>query len=278
MGHFKSVSRKKKTKLKIFKLIVIIFLLVYIFNFAKKITFDDHYLKYLTYSYLGLDFEKKNEEKKEELVFKEETNEPIIYIYNTHQTETYKYNKLTSYNIDYSVMFASYILESYLKEYDIKSVVETTLISDLLKENNMTYSDSYKASRMLLEKSINKYPTLEYFIDLHRDSAIYEKTTCEINGKNYAKIMFVIGLEHENYEINKTFANKLNEKLKAIDPCLSRGILEKSGPGVDGKYNQDFNGNTLLLEIGGQYNQIDEANNTLKILADILYEYIKGKE
>ena len=147
-----------------------------------------------------------------------------------------------------------------------------------LNDNNWKYHESYKASRILLEQSIKNYSTLKYFIDLHRDSSSYEKTTCKINDKSYAKILFVIGLEHENYALNKTLAENLNKKLITIEPCLSRGIIEKSGVGVDGKYNQDFNSNTLLIEIGGQYNEIKEVNNTLKVLASILYEYIMEDE
>ncbi|MBQ6840590.1 MAG: stage II sporulation protein P [Bacilli bacterium] len=274
MGHFKTVSKKRKFQIKIIKLITAVLFLLYVISFiSRKVNLNSKYLNYLTYSYLGMEFETKKEELETKPVFKNEA-EPIIYLYNTHQTESYKYSKLASYNIDYTVMFASYILQSYLEDYNISSVVETTSISKILKENNLKYGQSYQASRKLLEQSVINYPSLKYFIDLHRDSSIYEKTTCELNGEKYAKILFVIGLEHENYQENKIFAEKLNEKLKAVNPCLSRGILEKQGEGVDGKYNQDFNGNTLLLEIGGQYNEINEANNTLKVLASILYEYI----
>ena len=260
---------------RIIKIVVFISVFLILLNyFNKKVNISTKYLNYLTYNYLGMEFEsEKSQIQKDVPVFKEE-KDPIIYIYNTHQTESYKYNKLTSYNIDYTVMFASYILQSYLEQYDIFSVVETTSMSKVLNENGLKYKDSYKASRLLLEQSVIDYPSLEYFIDLHRDSSIYEKTTCEIN----AKILFVVGLEHENYLVNKNLAEMLNEKLKAVNPCLSRGILEKSGEGVDGKYNQDFNGNTLLLEIGGQYNEVSEANNTLKVLASILYEYIMEDE
>ena len=264
--------------LSVLKIVIFIIIIILVLNYlGKKIKLDQKYLDFITYNYLGLEFEKKKEEQSIP-VFNETKNDPIVYIYNTHQTEGYKYDKLQSYNIDYTVMFASYILQSYLKEYDISSVVETNLISGVLKENGWKYQDSYKASRLLLEEIAKKYSSLKYFIDLHRDSSIYEKTTCELNGKTYAKVMFVIGLEHENYEYNKKMANTLNEKLIKVNPCLSRGILEKSGPGVNGIYNQDFNKNVILIELGGQYNKIDEANNTLKVLANILYEYIMEDE
>ena len=171
-------------------------------------------------------------------------------------------------------MFASYILKEYLNDYDIKAIVENESLKNILNENNLTYKDSYKASRILLEQSIINYPTLTYFIDLHRDSSVYEKTTCVIDNKSYAKILFVLGLENKNYLENEKMINSLNERLIKVNSCLSRGITKKSGVGVDGVYNQDFSSNAILIEVGGQYNTITEVNNTLEIFAKILVEYI----
>ena len=50
--------------------------------------------------------------------------------------------------------------------------------------------------------------------------------------------------------------------------------MEKEGPYSNGVYNQDFDKNTILIEVGGQYNDIKQVDNTLKVLAKVLYEYI----
>ena len=42
--------------------------------------------------------------------------------------------------------------------------------------------------------------------------------------------------------------------------------------------HQDFNKNTILIEVGGQYNYIEEVNNTLKIMAKVIYEYLENEE
>ena len=280
MGHFKSVSKKKRFKNKI----IFFILLILLINIGNKyikdnIHIEEKYVKHFLSNFMQRDIVINNEKTYIEIptgtqsVFYEE-KEPIIYIYNTHQSEKYKYSKNNNFNLDYTVEFASLILKDYLEKLGIASVVEEASMNEVLKDNNLKYYQSYKGSRLLLEKSIIKYPTLKYFIDIHRDSSPYEKTTCQIDGKKYAKIMFVIGLEHDNYEKNKELSIKLNNKIKNVNESLSRGILEKKGAGVDGIYNQDFNENTILLEIGGQYNEMEEVNNTLKILADILYEYI----
>lgn len=202
---------------------------------------------------------------------------PTVYIYNSHQTESYKSDFAESFNINNTVYLASHILKEYLTDLGIGVIVEENNIVDILNANGWKYGSSYKASRILLEQAKENNPTLTFFIDLHRDSASYERTMTEIDGKKYAKIMFVVGLKHENYAPNLELANALNEKLKEFNPSLSRGVLEKDNAGANGIYNQDFDPNTILIEVGGQYNYIEEVNNTLKVFADILYDYL-GEE
>ena len=261
MGYFKSVSKRKKLRNKIVCFLIICLILLYFIYHFKDKQIKQNYISTSDVALLSLPLKKDDD--------------PIIYIYNTHQTEKYLYDKLNPYNIDYTVMYASYILSMYLDSYNIKSIVESTSMPKLLESLNLKYNQSYIASRTLLEKAKNDYPTLKYFFDIHRDSSSYDKTTCEYNNKLYAKVLFVIGLEHDNYKDNRLFANKLNNMLIDSIPCISRGILEKSGPGVDGIYNEDFDKNTLLFEIGGQYNSIEEVNNTLLLLARIINDYLK---
>jgi len=210
----------------------------------------------------------------------EEVNNEIkktIYIYNSHQTEGYKSNVIETFNINNTVFLASHILGEYLSDLGFGVVIEENSIVDILNTNGWKYGSSYKASRILMEEAFKNNPTLDFFIDLHRDAGSYERTTTEINGNKCAKILFVVGLEHDNYEKNLKLANNLNNIIKEKYPGLSRGVMEKKGKGVNGKYNQDFNENTILLEVGGQYNYIEEVNNTLKLVASALNDYLKGE-
>lgn len=204
----------------------------------------------------------------------EEIKEPIIYLYNSHQTEEYTTPFLESFNINNTVLIASYILKEYLNDLGLKAIVEENKVADILDKNNWKYGYSYKASRELLESSYQENPTLKYFFDVHRDSSSYQNTVTEIDGKKYARVLFVVGLEHPNYEENLQETEKINAKIKDFNVSLSRGIMKKKGQGVNGIYNQDFSKYTFLLEIGGQYNTIEEINNTLKVLAKVLYDYI----
>jgi len=211
-------------------------------------------------------------EEKEEI--KEEVKEPVIYLYNTHQTEEYKTSELIDFTISPTVMINDYILEDIFNKNNYLTLVEESSISDILNDNNWKYVNSYKASRILMEQSIIKYPSLKYFIDIHRDSLTRDKTTIEIEGKNYAKIIFIVGLENNNYQENLSFTEKINNKLDEYYPNLSKGIYKKEGAGVNGIYNQDFSKYTILIEIGGYENTTSEVLNTALAFSKCFLEVI----
>ena len=226
-------------------------------------------------------------ESKEELVIKgnenikEDSNiitlipkEPIVYIYNTHQTEKYSLSNIEAHNIVPTVMTTSYMLQEQLKKNGIYSIVEENSVSNILKKNNWNYASSYKVTRTFLEKAKKDNPTLKFFIDVHRDSVSKSITTTEINKKKYARVMLLLGLENKNYNKNLKIIEYINDELNKKYPTLSRGIYKKKGPGVNGVYNQDFSQNCILIEFGGQYNTIEEVYNTVEVLSEILANYI----
>ena len=51
--------------------------------------------------------------------------------------------------------------------------------------------------------------------------------------------------------------------------------MNKSGKWVNGIYNQDFDENVFLIEVGGQYNNIEEVKNSIDVLAKVIFEYVK---
>ena len=199
---------------------------------------------------------------------------PIIYLYNSHQSEEYKPSTYAEFSINPTVIMNDYILEDIFNKNGYKTIVEENSIKDILNNNNWNYSYSYKASRTLLEKRIVEYPTLKYFIDIHRDSLDRSKTTVNIDGKDYAKVIFLIGLENPNYEKNLEFTEKINNKMNEYYPNLSKGIYKKGGPGVNGVYNQDFSPNTILIEIGGNENTTNEVLNTTLAFSKVFMEVI----
>lgn len=209
--------------------------------------------------------------------YKTDINNPIIYIYNSHQLENYKNTNLEIYGITPNVLMASYLFKEKLNKLGISTIVEETNLSEFLKLNNWDYSSSYKASRIFMLDKINKYNSLVYLIDLHRDSIGRNLTTININGKNYAKVLFVVGKDFNGYEKNLELAIRVSGLINKHYPGLSKGILKKGGSGVNGIYNQDLSNNSLLIELGGVENDINEVLNTLDALSMVFNELIKGE-
>lgn len=200
--------------------------------------------------------------------------DPIVYIYNTHQSEEYASKNAASYNIKPTVLVASYMLQEKLKKQGISSIVEESDVSELLRINNWNYASSYKITKMLLEQAKKDYPSLMYFVDLHRDSIERDKTTITIGDKTYAKVLFLLGLDHEKYQESREVISRLNTIISEKYPGLSKGIYEKGGKGVNGIYNQDFSSNCVLIEVGGVDNTIEEVSNTIDAVTVMLTTYI----
>ena len=270
MKRFKSRSR---SKFNLRLIVILLFILGGIYLFIhlidnKKI--DGLLSKELFIKYaLNIDLDKSKSYKVISINNKKEeiTKKPIVYLYNTHQLEEYSSDYLEVYNIKPTVLLASLILKDYLSKMGIDCIVEEENLVEIRNSMNLKYGRSYQVSRTLLEKRKNEYPTLKYFIDIHRDSGTY--TLGE-----YAKVLFVVGLDHENYEPNLEFSENLCIKINDQVSDLCRGVMKKSGKGVNGIYNQDFNNFTILIEIGGEKNKISEVNKTMEVIAKALYNFI----
>jgi stage II sporulation protein P len=168
-------------------------------------------------------------------------------------------------------------MKERLNEMGVPSIVEEGNIAEFIRVNNWNYDYSYDASRYFINQAIIDYPTIKYFIDIHRDSINKDEATTIINGKKHAKILFVVGLANQNYQLNLDLANDLNKSIALLYPSLCRGVLTKKGAGVNGIYNQDISPNTMLLEVGGYQNTIDEVMNTINIITPILKEKITNE-
>lgn len=201
--------------------------------------------------------------------------EPIVYIYNTHQLEEYSSKMPYDYSVKPNVMIASYVMREKLSTYGISSVVETRNVKDFLTNNKLSYNRSYLATENFAREMMNTYPSIKYLIDIHRDSANYNTTYYEQDGTNYARVLLVTGLEHTKESNNEGFADKLNEIIKKNYPGLSRGVLKKKVDTVGGLYNPNLDGKSVLIEIGGVDNEIEEVYNTVEAISKCLSELIK---
>ena len=189
--------------------------------------------------------------------------EPLIYIYNTHQTEEYAPGSLKNYNITPTVYMAANILKENLRENGINAIVEDSSLQKGLSERGLNYNGAYTLSYEWLTSAKERYPSVKYFIDLHRDSVSASTT---INNYSYAKMMFVIGMNHDNYKKNEELMLKLNEFLNRG----YEGLMREPFYGKNSRYNQHFNENVMLIEIGGPESTINEVSLSVKAFAESL--------
>lgn len=128
-------------------------------------------------------------------------------------------------------------------------------------------------SREIVQEAMTSNKELQYFFDLHRDSARKNVTTKAIGDKSYAKLAFVIGKGNKNYEKNLQLATALHETINKKYPGVSRGVIQKGFQTGNGVYNQDLSGQAILIEVGGVDNTEEELNRSIDVLAKAFGEY-----
>ncbi|MFR4107100.1 MAG: stage II sporulation protein P [Eubacterium sp.] len=145
------------------------------------------------------------------------------------------------------------------------------------------YNSSYDSSRAVIEKYLEKYPSIEVTIDVHRDSITYSnktkvKPTAKINGKKAARMMIISGCEYgrvENFpdwEDNLRFDLAVQQKMASSYKGLMRPILFS-----ERKYNMYETHSSFLLEIGSDGNTLDEACYSARLFGKALGELLNEK-
>ena len=90
-----------------------------------------------------------------------------------------------------------------------------------------------------------------------------------------AQIMFVIGTndgggKHPNWKNNLKFAVKVQEKANEMYPGLFRAINLRSAT-----FNQRVGEAASIIEVGATGNTLEEAEASMKYLAEVLEEVLK---
>ncbi|MBQ4166899.1 MAG: stage II sporulation protein P [Clostridia bacterium] len=222
--------------------------------------------------------------------------EPKILVYHTHDTEAYRMTPGNEYEPsgDYRTeddRFNVYAVGEELcrilrEEYGIIAVHAPE------KHEKPLITSAYSRSLETMLEYKRRYPSIEMFIDLHRDGVPetgYETDYVTVDGLECARMMFVVGtgksgkssqygpepstdaeLAAPDFESNYTLAAELTESLLGINERFMRNIRVKAG-----KYNQQVSGKCLLIEVGHNANTLEQAKNSMKYLARAIAELEK---
>lgn len=206
----------------------------------------------------------------------------VVFIYHSHNRESWvpelRSKGITNINdafdAETNITLVGERLAQKLEDLGVGSSHSDTDYFTSVKNYNWNFS--YKYSEKTVEAALAGNRDLLYFFDIHRDSQRRDLTTVEIDGKSYAQVYFIIGHRNPEWEKNEAFATKLHDQLEKDYPGLSRGIWGKGAKNGNGEYNQSISPNSVLIEVGGPENTLEESYRTAdalaKVIADVYWE------
>jgi len=208
---------------------------------------------------------------------------PKVLIYHTHTTEGFIKDlseldksgipSRTTDNRYNVVRVGEELAQTLRKKYGIEVIHNATV------HNHPSDTGAYGRSLNTAANILKSYPSIKIVLDIHRDGLGEGKlrVATKINNKDAAKIMFVVGtdgtgLEHPNWRENLKLAIKLQQKLNEKYPGITRPIYISRN-----RYNQHLTNGSLIVEIGGDGNTINECLESTKYLAEVLNDVINNK-
>ena len=202
---------------------------------------------------------------------------PSVLILHTHTTESY-----TQLDEPYVETSAWRTLD---EGYNMVSIGDR--VGEILQKNGIgvlhhrelndypSYNGSYTRARVTIREYLERYPSIQLILDLHRDASGGEgsqmRTRAKVDGRSSAQLMVVIGTNHEQYEENLSFGAKLHAQLEARAPGIMRPLQLRAQ-----RFNQDLCNRALLIEVGAAGNTHTEALTAAEELAEAIVELARG--
>lgn len=226
---------------------------------------------------------KPEEFLKKDMSMEKKQGLPQILIFHTHSQETFADSVPGDKST--SIVGVGDYLATLLHDKYGYNVYHDTTVYDLVN-GKLDRSAAYTYAQENVEKILEKNPSIEVVIDLHRDG-VDEKTrlVTQINGKPTAKIMFFNGLSYSklngdikylpNPNRDENLAMSLQMQLigNAYYPGFLRKIYINSY-----RYVLHLRGKSTLIEAGAQNNTVAEVKNAMEPLADILDKLLRGEK
>lgn len=217
-----------------------------------------------------------------DMSIRQDTDDYQILIYHTHSSSETFADSRPGVLEDTPIGLGD-TLTSMLEGYGYKVYHDRTVYDQIDGKVDRNYA--YTASGEAIDRILAEHPSIEVVIDLHRDGLNpHTHLVTEINGKPTAKIMFFNGvsrtvrngeldyLYNPNRQANLAFSLQMYLTGEAMYDDYLRNIYIKGY-----QYNLDRRPKATLIEVGGQTNTVEEANNAMEPLAEILHRVLSGE-
>ena len=211
---------------------------------------------------------------------------PQILIVHTHGSEAYTQDEQDVYvesdpyrttDCTKNVVRVGEEMAQVFRSQGFEVVHDTTLY------DYPAYNGAYERSCAGVEKWLEQYPTIKLVLDVHRDALVSAdgaayKLVSEVEGQKVAQVMLVVGsndsgMEHPNWRENLALAVKLQLELTRDWGQLARPITLRSS-----RYNQHLSPGSLLVEVGGHGNTLQEAIAGARLFAQSIGQVLKTME
>lgn len=190
------------------------------------------------------------------------TGEGTVLLYHTHATESFVPSSGKAFvatDLSQTITQLGAELGNMLQnDYKIPVYHDQTI-------HDVPRTGAYERALPKITELLSVYADTVLVVDLHRDGVAKKVTTATLNGQAAARILFVVGSRHDDWQENLAKAKFMHQTLEKLAPGISRGIRER--PLV---YNQNVHPGSLLIELGGYQNSIEEVRRTLPVLAEAL--------
>ncbi len=209
---------------------------------------------------------------------------PQVLIIHTHATESYTMPAGSEYEASDTFRTTDTRCNMVRIGDEMEQVLTAAgigVVHDRSLYDYPSYSGSYDRSLKAIEGYLEKYPTISFVLDVHRD-AVQDangnqfKLLCG-EDKNAAQLEFVIGsngggLSHDLWRENLKLACAVQETLYQDYPTLMRPITVRNS-----RYNQFKTTGSLLVEVGTAGNSLEEAVNGARLFAAGFAKTIQNK-
>ena len=143
-----------------------------------------------------------------------------------------------------------------------------------------SYNGAYNRSADAVKKYLKKYPSITVTLDVHRDAieqsgGVRVKPTAVIDGKKAAQVMIIAGvddgtMDFPKWKQNMKFASALQTRMETDYKGLTRAAMV-----CHRRYNMYLTENSLLIEVGGHANTLEEAIYSGEMIGKSLVKVLK---
>lgn len=201
---------------------------------------------------------------------------PRVLILHSHTTEGYTQTPDNRYeeSSEYRTLDAGHNMIAIGEVVaDILTDAGIGVIHDIDLHDYPSYNGSYTHAAASTKHYLERYPTIELILDLHRDAADTPSgqlaTRCTVGEETSAQLMFVMGtdtrLAHPDWERNLSLALKLQVLLERENPGICRDLnLSRN------RYNQHLGDRALLIEVGAAGNTQAQAELAARELGEAI--------